>query len=103
MAYMNIYTGAALATYEKIQTGIDEIIINKVYKSKTAKALFYINNKGYLHILTAGTTKLNNKIIGYHLTDNILTIDNELKYKGSYTKEYQTIEQLKEKIIDLIA
>ena len=102
MAYMNIYTGAALATYEKIQAEIDNIYINKIYQSKTAKALFYINNRGYMHILTAGKTTFNNRTT-YHLTDNILTKDNKLQNKGSYTKEHDTIEGVQDAILEMIA
>lgn len=103
MANITIYTGDALRTSEKIQAGHKDIIINKVYKSTTAKCLFYINNKGYLHILQAGRTLLNGKICGYHLTDHLLTNKNELQYKTNYTKEYKTVEELKEVILEMTA
>ena len=102
MANITIYQGAALATYEKIQAGIDEIYINKIYESKNAKCLFYINNKGYMHILTPGKTTLNGKIRGYHLTDNLLTKNNLMQYKNNYTKDFKTIQELQQKIIELL-
>ena len=103
MANITRYKGAALATYEKIQAGIDNIYINKVYQSKAAKCLFYINNKGYMHILTAGKTILNGKIIGYHLSDNLLTNDNMIQDNGNYTKDYKTIQELQKTILEIIA
>lgn len=103
MANINIYQGAARETYEKIQAGIDAIYINKVYQSKTAKCLFYINNKGYLHVLTAGKTTLNGKICGYHLTDNILTKDNMIQYKNNYTKDFVSIQDLQNAINEILA
>lgn len=103
MAYITVYQGAARATYDKIQSGIDEIIINKVYQSKTAKCLFYINNKGYLHILTPGRYTMNGKTAGYTLQDYILTKDNMIQYKTDYTKTYNTVDDLQNAINDILA
>lgn len=103
MANINIYQGAARETYEKMQAGIDEIYINKVYQSKTAKCLFYINNKGYLHILTPGRYTMNGKITGYTLQDHILTKNNMIQYKTDYTKIYNTIQDLQNAINEILA
>lgn len=103
MAYLNIYTGAALATYEKIQAGNNENYINKVYKSTTAKCLYFVNNKGYLHILQAAKTTMNNKTIGYKLTDSILTKNNTIQYKKDFTRDFKTVEELQAFILELIA
>lgn len=94
MAALKTYQGAALATYEKIQKGINNIYINKIYKSQTAAALFFINSRGYLHILTPGKTNLNGRTVGYHLTDYILTDKNELKDNGDYTRDFNTVQEL---------
>lgn len=103
MANITRYKGAALATYEKIQSGIDNIYINKVYQSKAAKCLFYINNKGYMHILRAGTTTYKNNVIGYHLCDYLLTNDNMMEFKKDYTKDFKTIQELQKTILEIIA
>lgn len=103
MANITRYQGNALLTYNKIQEGIETIYINKVYQSKTAKCCFYINNKGYMHILTAGKTTMNGNTIGFHLTDNLLTRDNMIQNKGNYTKDYKTIEELQNAILEMIA
>jgi len=98
-----VYTGDAAATYKKIQSGIDEIFINKVYKSKTSKCLFYINNKGFLHILQPERENYNGRITGYYLTDSILSRDNMIEYKKDYTRKYKTIEELQAAILEMIA
>lgn len=103
MGYLkNQYNGAALATYERIQDGHEAIIINKVYESKTASCLFYINSKGFLHVLRPSKTTLNGKITGYCLIDYMLTKDNTLREKST-TKDVKTINELKNYITELIA
>lgn len=103
MAYLNVYTGAALATYNRIQDGIENIYINKVYASKTARCLFYINKKGFMHVLTPGKTTLNGRVISYHLSDELLTKDNTLRNTGNYTKELDTVEALQAVVLELTA
>ncbi len=98
MANITVYAGKASETYNKIQEGYTSIHLNQVYTSKTAKALFYINSKGYMHILQAGKTTMNGITKGYHLTDYILTKDNKLKDNGNYTRDFDTIEELKQAI-----
>lgn len=100
---ITIYQGAALATYEKIQEGHADVYINKVYQSKTAKCLFYINSKGYLHILQATKENLSGRTTGYFLTDSILTKNNLIEYKKDYTKKYKSIEGLQDAILKMIA
>lgn len=102
MGYIkNQYNGAALATYDRIQEGHEAIIINKVYESTTASCLFYVNSKGYLHVLRPSTVKLNGTITGYCLIDYMLTKDNKIQEK-SRTKEQKTPEALKDFIIELL-
>jgi len=102
MGYLkNQYNGAALATYERIQEGHEAIIINKVYESKTANCLFFVNSKGFLHVLRPATVKFNGTITGYCLIDYMLTKDNKIQEK-SRTKEQKTPEALKDFIIELL-
>ena len=102
MKILSVYQGAALATYEKIQSKIENIYINKVYQSKTAKCLFFINNKGYMHILTPARCTMNGKTIGYILQDHILSKDNAVTYKGDYTKIYNTVQELQKVINEML-
>lgn len=103
MAYLRAYTNAAAAaTYKKITAGSEELYLNKVYKSTTAKCLYYVNNKGFLHILQAGKTLYNGRVEGFHLVDSLLTNNNTLEYKKNYTRDFKTLEELQNFIIDLI-
>ncbi len=101
MANITQYSGPAFETYDKIQHGRDVIIINQVYESLTANCLFYINSKGYMHILKPAAVKLNHKLTGYCMIDYLLTKNNKLEEK-TRTKSLETIEALKDYISELI-
>ena len=43
---------------------------------------WFINSKGYLHVLRPSNVTMNGKIIGYAINDYMLTKDNMLDDKG---------------------
>lgn len=90
------YTGEALATYETIHPE-SSYTPNKLYLNKTHDIMYYINEKGYMHIYGRSRNKKNNC---YWITDSILTKENTLKEISSclYTSE----NELHEKILKMI-
>lgn len=66
-------------------------IPNKVYKSAEGEFYFYINTKGYFHILKPCGVKYGEKIIHYEITDYLLTKENTLRETSSIGT-YKTIE-----------
>ena len=58
-------------------------IPNKVYKSAEGKFYFYINTKGYFHILRPCSIKYDGKFSHYEITDSLLTKENTLREVSS--------------------
>lgn len=90
------YTGAALATYERIH----KLTIYEANKLYPFNGFYYfINTKGYMHILTMSALNFNNQK-RYYIADNLLTKSNTLKESAQVTKLYNTkpeaIQALKE-------
>ena len=46
-----VYSGKALDTMERVMGDIKAYIPNKVYLNKVYKIYWYINNRGYMHII----------------------------------------------------
>lgn len=93
---INPYTGEALKTYDKIHS-LRVYETNKLYPFKDT--FYFINAKGYMHILTLNSLTYNSRK-SFYIADNLLTKTNELKNVGQYTRLYDTkieaIEALKE-------
>jgi hypothetical protein len=90
------YTGAALASYEKIHV-LSSYKTNELYPFKDT--YYYINKKGYLHILLLSALSFKGRR-SFYISDNLLTKDNKLQNVGQFTRLYDTkaaaIEALKE-------
>lgn len=89
------YSGPALETYEKIHA-LRTYKHNKLYPFKDT--YYFLNNKGYLHILLLSAVKYNNTR-SFYISDNLLTNNNQLREVKQFTKTYSTkneaIEALK--------
>ena len=86
------YSKESLQTYEKINNN-NGYTVNKIYRNTEHNILYYINSKGYMHVLRPCTIGLNGKITGYGLNDLMLTKDNMLQDKGYYCT-FNTKEEL---------
>lgn len=82
MGKIGVYSGKALETEEKIKGDILAYYTNKVYKNTNYNIYWFINQRGYLHVLRPSNVKMNGKIIGYAIHDYMLTKDNMLDDKG---------------------
>lgn len=68
-------------------------IPNKYYKPAEGNFCFYINTKGYYHIIIPSKVNINGKFAYYQIIDYLLTKDNMLKECSRYGK-YNNIEDL---------
>ena len=82
MGKIGVYSGKTLETEEKIKGDISAYCTNKVYKNTNYNIYWFINSKGYLHVLRSSNVTMNGKIIGYAIHDYMLTKDNMLDDKG---------------------
>ena len=57
---------------------------NKYYKSAEGEFYFYINTKGYYHIIKPCRIKYGGEFSHYEIRDCLLTKDNMLKETGCY-------------------
>ena len=79
---IGVYSGESLKTMEKIMDNVRSYYSNKTYKNNQYNIYWFINSKGYLHILSPSRVTMNGKIIGYAIHDYMLTKDNMLDDKG---------------------
>lgn len=73
-------------------------IPNKVYKSAEGEFYFYINTKGYYHILKPCCIKYNGEFSHYEIKNLLLTKDNTLKETsctGFYKNKTQCIQAIR--------
>ena len=82
MGKIGVYSEKALETEEKIKGDISAYYTNKVYKNTNYNIYWFINQRGYLHVLRPSNVTMNGKIIGYAIHDYMLTKDNMLDDKG---------------------
>lgn len=76
-----------------ITGNISKYYTNKYYPVNGAKhTYFYINQKGYLHIIRPCKVKYNGRFSHYEISDVLLTADNKLK-ETSCTGFFRTIEE----------
>ena len=97
MGSIGKYSGEALATMEKIMGNITSYYPNKVYKNTEYNLYWFINSKGYMHVLKPCKVTLDGKLLHYAIEDNLLTTDNMVQSKGSngnYTTIQEVIEEL---------
>ena len=79
---IGVYNGEALKTMEKIMGNVRSYYQNQTYKNNQYNIYWFINSKGYLHVLRPSNVTMNGKIIGYAIHDYMLTKDNMLDDKG---------------------
>ena len=79
---IGVYNGEALKTMEKIMGNVRSYYPNQTYKNNQYNIYWFINSKGYLHVLRPSNVTMNGKIIGYAINDYMLTKDNMLDDKG---------------------
>ena len=97
MGSIGKYSDEALATMEKIMGDTTSYYPNKVYKNEEYNLYWFINSKGYMHVLKPCKVTLDGKILHYAIEDNLLTTDNMVQSKGSngnYTTIQEVIEEL---------
>lgn len=79
---IGVYSGESLKTMEKIMDNVRSYYPNQTYKNNRYNIYWFINSKGYLHVLRPSNVIMNGKIIGYAINDYMLTKDNMLDDKG---------------------
>lgn len=78
-----VYNGKALESMERIMGNKNKYLANIVYKTeKSVNCVYYwyMNTKGYLHILISEVEKMDKKVTACVVNDYMLTKDNKLKY-----------------------
>lgn len=101
MGSIGKYTGKALETKEKIMGNITAYYPNKLYKNEEYNLYWFINSKGYMHILKPCRVTLDGKFLHYAIEDNLLTIDNMVQSKGSngnYNTVAEVIDELERRV-----
>ena len=97
MGSIGKYSGESLVTMGKIMGDTTSYYPNKVYKNEEYNLYWFINSKGYMHVLKPCKVTLDGKILHYAIEDNLLTTDNMVQSKGSngnYTTIQEVIEEL---------
>ena len=79
---IGVYSGESLKTMEKIMDNVKNYYPNQTYKNNQYNIYWFVNSKGYLHVLRPSNVTMNGKIIGYAIHDYMLTKDNMLDDKG---------------------
>ena len=79
---VGVYSGESLKTMEKIMDNVRSYYQNQTYKNNQYNIYWFVNSKGYLHVLRPSNVAMNGKIIGYAIHDYMLTKDNMLDDKG---------------------
>ena len=101
MGSIGRYNGEALATMEKIMGDTTSYYPNKVYKNEEYNLYWFINSKGYMHVLKPCKVTLYGKLLHYAIEDILLTTDNMVQSKGSngnYTTVQEVIEELERRV-----
>lgn len=88
------YINEAEDTYIRITNNINQYSPNQSYYNKKEKIYFYINTKGYLHILHFTKDKTFNNFV---IIDYMLTKDNMIK-----EKDLIILDKTKQSVIDYI-
>lgn len=96
MRKLSPYTGEARQTYDRVHT-LRCYSPNALYISPNNK-IYYINNKGYMHVYDVSRSIFNNRPI-YSIIDMMLTTDNMLK--ESSRREYSNLEEIKAAFLEM--
>lgn len=80
-------------TRKRIKGDRKSYIPNKYYKSVEGEFYYYINTKGYYHIIKPCRVKVDGKFSHYEITDYLLTKDNMLRESSQYGY-YNTVEDV---------
>lgn len=78
---VGVYNGETLETMERITNGMTCYFVNTVYKNDKYNIYYYINSKGYMHVLRKEKEHFNQEL-RYVIKDYILSKDNYLRDKG---------------------
>lgn len=81
-------------TRSRIFGNKNSYIPNKKYRASEYEFWYYINTKGYFHILLPHKIKYNDKFSHFEIVDYLLTKDNTLKETKSYGV-YKTLVEVK--------
>ena len=95
------YKGAAILTLEKIKGTVTSYYVNQIYKNEQYNLYWFINSKGYAHVLNPCKVLLNGRFLYYAIEDNLLTTDNMVQSKGTngeYSTLKETIEELERRL-----
>ena len=91
---------------EKVRQAITEDIpyyTNKYYPVKGVKDTYwYINQRGYLHIIRPCKVNMNGKFLHYEISDVLLTPDNRLKEVNTFGC-FKTIAEFSDHIKENLA
>ena len=98
---IGIYSGESLKTMEKIMDNVRSYYPNHTYKNNQYNIYWFVNSKGYLHVLRPSIEKMNGRIVNYTIKDFMLTKDNMLQDKGVLYR-FGTIEEVCNKMEELI-
>ena len=98
---VGVYSGESLKTMEKIMDNVRSYYSNQTYKNNQYNIYWFINSKGYLHVLRPSIEKMNGRIVNYTIKDFMLTKDNMLQDKGVLYR-FSTIEEVYDKMEELI-
>ena len=98
---IGVCSGESLKTMEKIMDNVRSYYPNQTYKNNQYNIYWFINSKGYLHVLRPSIEKMNGRIINYIIKDFMLTKDNMLQDKGVLYR-FNTIEEVYDKMEELI-
>lgn len=83
-----VYSKKALETYLRVTENTNVYIVNKVYLNKDYNIYYYINNKGYLHILEI------NKCKDYYIIfDNYLNKAGVIKHSGQLDGIFDNLQK----------
>ena len=99
MGSIGKYKGEAFVTMEKIMGDRKAYEPNKVYKNTEYNLYWFINSKGYMHILKPCKVMFDGKLSHYAIEDNLLTKKNMVQSKGnngSYTTVAEVIKELEQ-------
>jgi len=93
------YTGAALETMEIIMGGMNPCKPNKTYYNDKYNIYWYVNTKGYLHVLQPCIMEYGGRT-HFVIRDSMLTKDDMLKETsvyGDYTTKEDCIDAIMER------
>jgi acetylornithine/succinyldiaminopimelate/putrescine aminotransferase len=93
----SVYDNRTEETRKKIQGNQKAFYINKYYKSCEGAFYWYLNARGYIHIIRPCAVSVNGKKSHYTIKDFLLTPDNMIK-ESSNIGYYETVEELTQAI-----